>query len=96
VAEYVRRDDGVGPCGVPQYNYDMCQDQLVGVTVNSTIPVFGQAQFDYLPPACMDLAGFIVGSCNAPDGPIPVPCGSACMLYMDMTSDHYTKLALAL
>lgn len=32
------RQDGVGLCGVPQYNFDMCQDQLRGVVVDTDIP----------------------------------------------------------
>ncbi|KAK8023580.1 hypothetical protein PG993_011646 [Apiospora rasikravindrae] len=33
-----RRQDGVGPCGVPQYNFDLCHEQLQGVTVQTSIP----------------------------------------------------------
>jgi hypothetical protein len=31
----------VGLCGVPQYNFDMCQDQLRGVVVDTSIPSAG-------------------------------------------------------
>lgn len=35
-----RRTD-VGPCNVPQYNFDMCQHDLRSVTVKTSIPTQG-------------------------------------------------------
>lgn len=41
VVESVRRG-AVGPCNVPQYNFDQCQDQLRTVTVDTSIPADGR------------------------------------------------------
>lgn len=35
------RQAAVGPCNVPQYNFDQCHQQLQGVTVTTSIPQEG-------------------------------------------------------
>ncbi|KAE9365916.1 hypothetical protein N431DRAFT_472501 [Stipitochalara longipes BDJ] len=87
----------VGPCNIPTYNYDMCHSQLKGQTiqVESSIPATGVAQFDNVPPACMDIAGALGGSCTG-ENPRPTPCGSACMRYTGLSDDQMNTLANAL
>ncbi|ATY58737.1 hypothetical protein A9K55_002602 [Cordyceps militaris] len=94
VIEQVKRD-AVGPCNVPQYNFDQCQDQLRGVTVTTSIPAEGQAQFDNIPPACMNLAGVLTGGCGV-SGTRPQPCGSACLRYTGLSGDDLSKLSQVL
>ncbi|KAI0841811.1 hypothetical protein F5Y06DRAFT_293509 [Hypoxylon sp. FL0890] len=84
-----------GACGVPQYNFDLCHDQLQGVTVISSIPGKGQAQFDKVPPACMDLVTVLSGSCTS-NSPRPTPCGSACVVYSGLTDDDFARISKAL
>lgn len=38
--DYARRQD-VGVCGVPQYNFDTCQNDLKGVMVQTSLPAAG-------------------------------------------------------
>lgn len=52
-------------------------------------------QFDNVPPACMDLAGVLSGSCDD-QSPRPTPCGSACLLYTGLTDDHYATISNAM
>jgi len=40
VLRMTRRQD-VGACGVPQYNFDMCHEDLKGVVVQTSIPAEG-------------------------------------------------------
>jgi hypothetical protein len=90
VAAVNMKHDDVGPCGVPQYNYDMCNGQVTsqGVSVYSSIPLPGVAQFDNIPPACMDLTVVLSGSCSG-DGARPIPCGSACKQYQGPSDDQF-------
>ncbi|KAI1346498.1 hypothetical protein F5Y01DRAFT_319707 [Xylaria sp. FL0043] len=91
----IERQD-VGPCNVPQYNFDQCHDQLAGVTVTNSLPAAGEAKFDGVPPACMDLAGVLTGACPGGNGPTIVPCGSACLHYTGLTDDQLGALSKAL
>ncbi|KAI0012001.1 hypothetical protein F4779DRAFT_569972 [Xylariaceae sp. FL0662B] len=84
-----------GPCNVPQYNFDLCHDQLNGTQVASSIPSQGVAQFDNVPAACMNLATVLVGSCSG-SGPVVNPCGSACLKYTGLTDDQFRQLSSAL
>ncbi|KAI1099569.1 hypothetical protein F4804DRAFT_337123 [Jackrogersella minutella] len=85
-----------GPCGVPKYNFDMCGHSLQGITINRSIPVPGQAQFDGVPPTCMVLSTVLSGVCDQAKGPHPLPCGSACLLYTGLTDEDLDKLDTAL
>ncbi|KAH9907719.1 hypothetical protein F4778DRAFT_797807 [Xylariomycetidae sp. FL2044] len=89
------RGDGMGPCNVPQYNFDQCHNQAVVVKITSSIPAEGQARFENIPPACMDLASALVGNCDG-GGPRPVPCGTSCLLYEGLTQDDFATLSNAL
>ncbi|OAA54530.1 hypothetical protein SPI_08776 [Niveomyces insectorum RCEF 264] len=92
----VGRDD-VGPCNVPMYNFYQCRDELhsQGQPVVTSTPAQGVAQFDNIPPACMDLAGVLAGTCTGVEIR-PTPCGSACMQYTGLSSDQMRQLALTL
>ncbi|KAH8647844.1 hypothetical protein BX600DRAFT_443188 [Xylariales sp. PMI_506] len=48
---------------VPSYNFDLCHDEAVGVSITSSIPAGGVAQFNNVPAACMDLVVVLSGSC---------------------------------
>ncbi|KAI2470732.1 hypothetical protein F4781DRAFT_389626 [Annulohypoxylon bovei var. microspora] len=89
-----KRQD-VGPCNVPKYNFDQCHDQAVSAGVTSSIPSPGEAKFDNVPPACMDLSVVLGGSCTG-DGPRPEPCGSACLHYTGLTDEDLANLSNAL
>ncbi|SPQ20857.1 8d3f5037-7f47-4a30-b24b-6ca852fca6bc [Thermothielavioides terrestris] len=87
----------VGPCNVPKYNFDICNTQLHdqanrGIKVQTSIPSPGVGRFDNVPPACMDLAVALSGSCTG-TGPRPVPCGSACMQYTGLTDDQLRQIS---
>ncbi|RDW75424.1 hypothetical protein BP6252_06566 [Coleophoma cylindrospora] len=89
------RSPGVGPCNVPQYNFDQCQADLKHVTVKTSIPAKGEARFDNVPATCMDLATVLTGACGA-KGPGVVPCGSACLHYTNLTPKELDQLSQAL
>ncbi|KAH6853210.1 hypothetical protein B0I37DRAFT_440396 [Chaetomium sp. MPI-CAGE-AT-0009] len=63
-----------------------------GVKVWTSIPSAGVAQFDNIPPACMNLAVALSGSCTG-EGPRPVPCGSACMQYRGISDDQIREIS---
>ncbi|XXH01597.1 hypothetical protein Hte_007957 [Hypoxylon texense] len=85
----------VGPCGVPQYNYDMCHNDLKTVTVKTSIPAQGEARFDNIPATCMDLATVLDGACDG-GGPSVTPCGSACLSYKQLTDEQLGQLSKVL
>ncbi|ETS79290.1 hypothetical protein PFICI_09143 [Pestalotiopsis fici W106-1] len=87
--------DGVGPCNVPQYNFDMCRDAVKNIQVTSSNPRPGVAQFDNVPFQCMDLVTVLAGSCDG-EGARPVPCGSACVQYTGLTDAQMGSLSLSL
>ncbi|KAI1073702.1 hypothetical protein F5B20DRAFT_586975 [Whalleya microplaca] len=94
VVNTAKRQD-VGPCNVPKYNFDQCHDQAVSAGITSSIPTAGEARFDNVPPACMDLAGVLTGSCGG-DGPRVDPCGSACLHYTGLADTDFAKISNAL
>ncbi|KAJ8115698.1 hypothetical protein ONZ43_g4610 [Nemania bipapillata] len=91
--QFARQD--TGPCNVPQYNFDLCHDQLAGVHIDSSIPAPGEARFDGVPPACMVLATTLTGACGA-SGPGVFPCGSACLYYTQLTDEELATLSSAI
>ncbi|OTA81201.1 hypothetical protein M434DRAFT_52124, partial [Hypoxylon sp. CO27-5] len=90
LAERNKLDEG--PCGVPMYNFDMCRDSLQGITINSSIPEQGQAQFENVPPTCMVLSTVLTGTCDKSQGSGPIPCGSDCLLYTGLTDEDLDRL----
>ncbi|KAI0505761.1 hypothetical protein F5B22DRAFT_639716 [Xylaria bambusicola] len=91
----IERQD-VGPCNVAQFNFDRCHEQLATVTVTSSLPAAGEVKFDGVPPACMDLAGVLTGSCPGGNGPMITVCGSDCLHYTGLTDDQLGALSKAL
>jgi hypothetical protein len=53
------------------------------------------ARFDNIPPACMNLASVLGGSCTGTSAR-PTPCGSACMQYTSLTDEQMAFLSRAL
>ncbi|KAL8387173.1 hypothetical protein RB595_010105 [Gaeumannomyces hyphopodioides] len=84
-----------GPCGVPQYNFDMCKNDLRTVTVRTTLPARGVARFDNVPPTCMVLSTVLTGGCGVAP-PYPTVCGSACLQYSGLSEAQLNQLGNAL
>ncbi|KFX88471.1 hypothetical protein O988_09009 [Pseudogymnoascus sp. VKM F-3808] len=93
----VERRADVGPCNIPKYNFDICHDQVKAQTIQvvSSIPSPGVGRFDNIPPACMNLASVLGGSCTG-EGPRPTPCGSACIQYTGLSDKQMYYLSRAL
>ncbi|KAI0890862.1 hypothetical protein F4806DRAFT_501593 [Annulohypoxylon nitens] len=91
-----RKDPREGPCGVPQYNFDLCGKSLHSVAIKSSSPGLGEAQYDNVPPTCMVLSTVLSGKCVMSEGPRPVPCGAACLLYTGVTDEDLDHLNRAL
>lgn len=49
-------------------------------------------QLDNIPPTCMNLAGVLDG--DAVGGPVPQPCGSACLLYDNLSPADYETMRI--
>ncbi|KAI1453878.1 hypothetical protein F4805DRAFT_461266 [Annulohypoxylon moriforme] len=94
ITEPNKRDD-VGPCGVPKYVFDLCHNEGISAGINSSIPTKGEARFDHVPPACMDLSGVLLGQCDG-SGPRVQPCGSDCLHYTGLTDEDFVHLSNAL
>ncbi|KAI0376500.1 hypothetical protein F5Y04DRAFT_266182 [Hypomontagnella monticulosa] len=92
------RDDGNQTlCGVPKYNFDLCSQEMKDVKIITSTPGPGQARFDNIPPACMVLSTVLTGACDpASPGPLPVPCGSACLSYSDITDEQIDEVMKSL
>ncbi|KAF7556213.1 hypothetical protein G7Z17_g1642 [Cylindrodendrum hubeiense] len=88
-----RRQAFVAPAGVPQQEFDRCYNDLaqesVAITVNGPVSNNG-IQVDGLPASCMNLATVLDG--DAVGGPVPIPCGSACILYDNMSEADYSTM----
>ncbi|KAK0390639.1 hypothetical protein NLU13_0143 [Sarocladium strictum] len=88
-----KRQEFEAPPGVPQFEFDRCYNDLSqeSVTVNVQGPVNNNGiQVDGLPATCMNLATVIDG--DAAGGPPPIPCGSACLLYDNLSAEDYESL----
>ncbi|KAI4597281.1 hypothetical protein KJ359_004386 [Pestalotiopsis sp. 9143b] len=86
-----RNDPWSAPPGVPQYNFDMCADDLAKTTITVYGPVSNNGvRIENLPPACMVLSTVIDGDANS--GPTPIPCGNACLLYDNLNSADYQEM----
>ncbi|TLD20613.1 hypothetical protein PspLS_08432 [Pyricularia sp. CBS 133598] len=84
-----------GPCGVPQYNFDMCSADVRHVTVRTSLPAAGVARFDNVPPTCMVLSTVLGGGCGVAP-PYPLVCGSACLQYTGLSRGQLTQLGNSL
>jgi hypothetical protein len=88
-----KRQEFVAPEGVPQFEFDRCYNDLANpdIAVNVQGPVSTNGiQVDGLPATCMNLATVIDG--DAAGGPVPTPCGSACLLYDNLSAEDYESM----
>ncbi|OTB01714.1 hypothetical protein M426DRAFT_14174 [Hypoxylon sp. CI-4A] len=86
-----------GFCGIPQFNFDMCRDALKTVTIQKTAPGERDLQFDNIPPTCMVLSTALAGVCDpSSNGASPTPCGSACLLYANLSDEDMDTINNAL
>ncbi|TKX24026.1 hypothetical protein C1H76_3964 [Elsinoe australis] len=88
-----RRQAIQAPAGVPQFEFERCYTDLAqeSVTINVQGPVQNNGvQVDGLPATCMNLASVLDG--DAVGGPVPTPCGSACLLYNNLSAEDYEQL----
>ncbi|KAF2469719.1 uncharacterized protein BDR25DRAFT_161055, partial [Lindgomyces ingoldianus] len=74
------------PPGVSQHAVDECTNSMAGVTITVTQKAANSFQLDAVPAPCMNLATLFT------DQGHPVPCGSACMAYDDLTDADSQKL----
>ncbi|KAK7409256.1 hypothetical protein QQX98_008566 [Neonectria punicea] len=88
-----RQQQFTAPAGVPQQEFDRCYNDLAqeSVHINVQGPVNNNGvQVDGLPASCMNLATVLDG--DAVGGPVPQPCGSACLLYDNLSAEDYEKM----
>lgn len=82
---------GPAPVGVPQHNWDDCYNDALNAQITINGPVGdNHIQIEGLPPTCMVLATVLDGKTNG--GPVPIPCGSACIEYSGMTPEEYEQI----
>ncbi|KAJ5426166.1 hypothetical protein N7465_001236 [Penicillium sp. CMV-2018d] len=94
VHDNVKRDEGDGEVlvkrqswpGVPDYNIKMCHDANIGraVTVTQTSP--SSMRIENVAPECMNLAAVFT------EQGTPIPCGSACLDYVNLSAADNQKL----
>ncbi|KAJ2906293.1 hypothetical protein MKZ38_002372 [Zalerion maritima] len=90
----MERAPQTAPEGVPQFEFERCYEAVQGVTVTASSPAAGAIQFDNVPAYCMNLATVLVG--DPVNGPYPTPCGSACLVYNDLSDAQFNQLVGAL
>ncbi|PGH18055.1 hypothetical protein AJ79_00682 [Helicocarpus griseus UAMH5409] len=71
------------------HNFDLCREQLSTPEkkVIETSPSDSVVEFENIPPACMNLASALEGSCTTEEAH-PTPCGSACLQYAGLTDEQ--------
>ncbi|KAF7168431.1 hypothetical protein CNMCM5623_001484 [Aspergillus felis] len=72
--------------GVPDYNIKMCHDANVGRTVTVRETSDNSLRVENVAPECMNLATLFT------EQGTPVPCGSACLDYVDLSAADKQKL----
>ncbi|KAK2767954.1 hypothetical protein CKAH01_04522 [Colletotrichum kahawae] len=81
-------EPGPAPPGVPQYNWDDCFNQARQANIWIIGPVGDHGiRATGVPPVCMNLATLLGGAVNGTG--MPIPCGSDCMDWVNMTPDYY-------
>lgn len=93
VAADMEKRDGPppAPAGVNQFNWDECFYAAKESHMTVTGPVGdNNIRVEGIPPACMNLAAFISGGQG--DMGRPIPCGSACIEYTNMTPEYYENV----
>ncbi|KAK2774465.1 hypothetical protein CKAH01_03698 [Colletotrichum kahawae] len=91
-ADMEKRQDGPGaaPVGVPQHNWDDCYNEALASHITITGPIGdNHIRAEGVPPTCMTLATVIGGTAVQA---IPIPCGSACMEWTNMTPEFYENV----
>lgn len=91
-AEMEKRQDGPGaaPVGVPQHNWDDCYNEALSSHITITGPIGdNHIRAEGVPPTCMTLATVIGGTAGQA---IPIPCGSNCMEWTNMTPEFYENV----
>ena len=94
-AELAARQEAPGPGpapeGIPQHNWDDCYNDALNAQITINGPVGdNHIKIEGLPPTCMTLATVLDG--NTSGGPVPTPCGSACIEYSGMTPEEYEQI----
>ncbi|KAM7211785.1 hypothetical protein V8F06_012822 [Rhypophila decipiens] len=79
-------------CGVSDDYFDVCSHQIGhqvirGVQITASTPSLGEARYDNVPPACIDLVVIMTNTCGG-GGPSPQPCGPACIHYTDLSPEQ--------
>ncbi|KAF4980508.1 hypothetical protein FZEAL_3496 [Fusarium zealandicum] len=90
---YGRQSPIQAPAGVPQQEFERCYTDLsqASVAINVQGPVQNNGiRVEGLPASCMNLATVLDG--DAAGGPVPQPCGSACLLYDNLSPEDYEKM----
>ncbi|KAI9670536.1 MAG: hypothetical protein M1831_005756 [Alyxoria varia] len=87
-------DDGLAGLNLPTQAVNDCRGQLAGAHVSMT-PVGSGARFDGVPSACMTLANVFLGQ-NTEGQAVPVPMGSASLLYDNLKQEELRLLQDAL
>ncbi|KAL9946604.1 hypothetical protein D7B24_007909 [Verticillium nonalfalfae] len=82
------------PPGVPAFEYERCRNDISGVSVTATSPGPGSVQFVGVPASCMNLATVLIG--DPVNGPYPLPCGSDCLVYNNLSQQQFDDLVAAL
>ncbi|RAQ55119.1 hypothetical protein AFGD_009887 [Aspergillus flavus] len=72
--------------GVPDYNIQMCHDANVGRTVTVTQTSTSSMRIENVAPECMNLATLFT------EQGTPIPCGSACLEYVNLSAEDNQKL----
>ncbi|KAI8297288.1 hypothetical protein K4K59_003560 [Colletotrichum sp. SAR11_240] len=86
-AEKQQDGPGAAPVGVPQHIWDDCYIEAIGSHITITGPIGdNHIRAEGMPPTCMTLAT-VVG--DTAGQAIPIPCGSACMEWTNMTPEYY-------
>ncbi|RYP65176.1 hypothetical protein DL769_006404 [Monosporascus sp. CRB-8-3] len=99
VKEVTVRSDGpiiygrqvTAPPGVPQFEFDRCNADMGRAHLFVQGPVSNRGiRVEGVPPTCMNLAAVLDG--DAVQGPVPIPCGSACLIYDNLTPAEYEQI----
>ncbi|GIC91977.1 uncharacterized protein Aud_008432 [Aspergillus udagawae] len=72
--------------GVPDYNIQMCKNANVGRTVTVRETSVNSLRVENVAPECMNLATLFT------EQGTPVPCGSACLDYVNLSAGDKQKL----
>ena len=82
---------GPAPEGIPQHNWDDCYNDALKAHITINGPVGdNHIKIEGLPPTCMTLATVLDGKTDG--GPVPTPCGSACIEYSGMSPDEFEEI----